>query len=276
MKAEGSIVAGMTMRIVQEGIAARPLLSGPVIAAALAAKRNGLSPRLLLAVPVDMSADDWAILRKIDPDLSLIRRLPLPALRLQISHVVGDGLGRIVGNPISWTAPAPRMSIERLLLANADPRWHLETLDRLSAEFVAVDIHREWLRSRLDEISVLIQRAHLVTINACDLEVLKVAVHATLQSKHCVLVKRGAEGVTLHYANESRDLPPPKVDSVGTDVCAGDVLLGAFSSVIPIDSPMNLPSLCAAYEQASSTVALLLRAPSVQAFIEGAIHALDG
>jgi sugar/nucleoside kinase (ribokinase family) len=119
-----------------------------------------------------------------------------------------------------------------LILANGDPDWYQQLLVSAQPAIVFMDLHLQWLRVREKALNACLRRTNVVTVTETEYKAMPVTVKSGLilrSEQHALILKRGAQGVTLIVGNEERALPPPAPTQVNTDVGCGDHLLGLLA-----------------------------------------------
>lgn len=251
------------------------LLSGPAMATALGVAACGEPVQLLVAVPQAASASALRLLRALDADGALWRRLPQAPLRWHTPAVIGtQRRWQLDGDPRGWSAEAsPAALAGRVLaLANGPPAAYAAMLTSATPRFTAFDLDARWAPSQPAALAACVRLADLLTLTRTDYQHLPPSVFAGSRAGQpggpLLIIKDGAHGVDLLADGKRLHLPPAAINGpLRTDVGAGDLLLGALAAQLGrLPAPPTLDDCATAYHLALPLLARLLGSASLIAF----------
>lgn len=278
------LVSGLVWVMVdggRTGPAADDVLGGPAIGAALGVRAAGAGPELLVAISDSMPAGSRRLVDALDPPGRLICRRPAPPLRWTAGPIVAETRRwTLEGDPRGWAAACEpdQVSGRALVLANGDPDPYARWLRSSQPGYVAIDVDGSWVASRPWAVNECLRRADLVTITRGDYDrVPPDVLEGTGVGRRpgaVLVIKSGSAGVEIVAGGQRRALPPPGVDArVGTDVGAGDVLLGFLAARLGSRAaPCDLEAAEAAYLDAGPTLSRLLQSRSFLGFADGLLE----
>lgn len=257
--------------------AADALLSGPAVATALGVAAAGEPLQLLVAVPQQADAGALRLLRALDAEGTLWRRLPLPPLRWHTPAVIGtQRRWQLHGDPRGWSAEAPAAALTGrvLALANGPPAAYAAMLLSASPHFTAVDLDARWAPSQPAALATCVRQADLLTLTRTDYHSLPPSMFAGSSAGQpggpILVIKDGPRGVDILAHGARLHLPPAPLDGpLRTDVGAGDVLLGALAARLGrLPTPPTLDDCATAYLAALPLLSRLLGSASLMAFAQ--------
>jgi hypothetical protein len=278
--ARSVIVSGMVWIMDDPEAAGSPadeVLSGPAVGAAIGVRAAGARPELLVAIPDSHVGEARRFLRVLDPTGRLVGRRREPPLRWSTGPVVDEACRwTLAGDPRGWSGTCEPVELHGriVVLANGNPYAYARMLKDAQPGYVAIDIDGCWVASQSSAIKECVRRARLVTITRRDHERLPPGFFAGTgsggPSGPMLVIKAGAAGVELIAEGGRRVLPAPPVDGpVGTDVGAGDVLLGFLAARLGSTwVPPSLETLEAAYREATPVLSKLLRSAGFTRFAD--------
>lgn len=278
-----AVVAGLSMRMATAGT---PIIGGPAIYAALGVRHSGISTTLLTAVGQDLTDADVAVAAFIDDEHApLTKRLARPMITWRSPAILGDtGRGALSDDPSLWRAmPSDNHSIDggALILANGDPDWYQALLTMCSPSLIFMDAHMEWLRVREKALNACLQRAHVITITETEYKALPPAAKSGVAlggNDKALIIKRGAQGITILAGHQRLDLPPPAPALIRTDVGCGDLLIGLlaghFIASFSMEPQTLIDHLSQAYLNSLPQLSELIESDSPCAFIDHRISQL--
>ena len=251
------------------------LLSGPAMATALGVAASGEPLQLLVAVPQAASANALRLLRALDADGTLWRRLPQAPLRWHTPAVIGTHRRwQLDGDPRGWSAPASAavLSGRVLALTNGPPAAYAAMLASAIPRFTAFDLDARWAPSQPAALAACVRLADLLTLTRTDYQNLPPSVLAGSGAGQpggsLLIIKDGANGVDLLADGKHLHLPPAAINGpLRTDVGAGDLLLGLLAARLGrLPAPPTLDDCAVAYLAALPVLAKLLGSASLIAF----------
>jgi hypothetical protein len=277
------VVAGLSMQMTTAGAA---IIGGPAIYAALGVRHAGISTALLTAVGQDLTVADSAVAAFVDDEhVPLRKRLARPMITWRSPAILGDtGRGTLSDDPSLWRAmPSVGHNIDgaALILANGDPDWYQALLTTCAPSLIFMDAHKEWLRMREKALNACLQKAHVVTITETEYKALPLAAKSGVTfggDDKALIIKRGAQGVTILAGHQRRDLPPPAPTVIRTDVGCGDLLIGLlaghFIASFSMEPQTLIDHLSQAYLNSLTQLSELIESHSPRAFIDHRISQL--
>lgn len=275
------VVAGLSMRMATAGTS---IIGGPAVYAALGVRHSGISTALLTAVGQDLTDADVAVATFIDDEHAPLRtRLARPMITWRSPAILGDtGRGALSDDPSLWRAmPSDNRSINgsALILANGDPDWYQALLTTCAPSLIFMDAHMEWLRVRERALNACLQKAHVITITEAEYKALPLAAKSGVTlggNDKALIIKRGAQGITILAGHQRRDLPPPEPAVIRTDVGCGDLLIGLlagyFIATFPMEPQTLIDHLSQAYLNSLTQLSELIESDSPRAFVD---HRID-
>lgn len=278
-----AVVAGLSMQMTTTGAT---VIGGPAIYAALGVRHAGISTALLTAVGQNLTDADTAVLAFVDDEHAPLRKkLARPMINWRSPAILGDaGRGVLSDDPSLWRAmPSDNDSINgsALILANGDPAWYQALLATCAPSLIFMDAHMEWLRVREKALNACLQKARVITITETEYKALPIAAKSGVtfgENDKALIIKRGAQGVTILTGHQRRDLPPPAPAVVRTDVGCGDLLIGLlaghFIATFSMGSQTLIDRLSQAYLNSLTQLSELIESESPRAFIDRRIDQL--
>ena len=279
-----AVVAGLSMQMIAGDTT---VIGGPAIYAAIGVRHAGIDTALLTAIGQDLTAVDNALVAFIDDTFAPLRKkLARPMITWRSSAILGDtGRGKLSDDPSLWRAmplDAERIAEGALILANGDPDWYQDLLTTCAPSLIFMDAHMEWLRMREKSLNHCLQKAHVITITETEYKALPLSAKSGLTfggHNKALVIKRGAQGVTILAGTQRQELPPPSPSVIRTDVGCGDLLIGLlaghFIASFAIKSPQTLiDQLSQAYLDSLSQLAELIESDSPRIFIDQRINQL--
>lgn len=271
------VVAGLSMLMTA---ANATIIGGPAIYAALGVRHSGISTALLTAVGQDLTDADAAVAAFVDDEHAPLRKkLARPMINWSSPAILGDtGGGTLSDDPSLWRAmPADNDSINgsALILANGDPAWYQALLTTCTPSLIFMDAHMEWLRVREKALNACMQKAQVITITETEYKALPLASKSGVTfggDDKVLIIKRGAQGVTILAEHQRRDLPPPSPTVIRTDVGCGDLLIGLlagqFIATLPMEPQTLIDHLSKAYLNSLNQLSELIESDNPRAFID--------
>jgi hypothetical protein len=263
------------------------VIGGPAVYAALGVRHAGIGTALLTAVGNDLTDADNAVAAFIDDASAPLRKtLPRPMITWRSPAVLGDtGRGALSDDPSLWRAMPPdghSMDGCALILANGDPNWYQALLTTCAPSLIFMDAHMEWLRMREKALNACLQKAHVITITETEYKALPLSARSGVSfggHDKALIIKRGAQGVTIMAEHQRRELPPPAPSVVRTDVGCGDLLMGLLAghfmaSLAAEPRQALIDRLSRAYMDSLAELAELIESDSPQTFIDHRISQL--
>lgn len=131
--------------------------------------------------------------------------------------------------------PASYKTSSHVFLANIDPTLQLKVLDQVqNPKLIAADTMNFWITSKMDVLSKMISRLHLLFINEGEAKLLTKTSNAIAASEEllkmglkAVFIKRGEYGVVVRAQEGLAILPAYPVPRVFDPTGAGDSFAGA-------------------------------------------------
>ena len=212
------------------------LLGGSGAYASLAAAK--LAPTALVSVAgADLTVADLAPLTAAGVDITGVEFRPGRTLRwagsydrsFTKSEVRNTDLGVVAG----WRPVVPRQWTDTpyVLLANTDPKAQATALAQLRPAVALLDTMEEWIVDHRKTLNDVIAGVGVVAVNEREAALLGGVAAIRRLGPRAVIVKRGAEGASLHLEGASLQVPAypaTVVDPTG----GGDALAGAFAARI--------------------------------------------
>lgn len=254
-----------------------PAIVGPAIGAGLGAIGAGRSVDLMVSLSRGLTSEQTRFVDRMLATGDLLKRVDRPPLTWFSGPIRGSRTtASFDGDPSAWPAACSPLGLEghSLVLANGNPRDHLDTLAAQKPARVVLDIDANWSFAHPGALNACIEASALVTVTVQDHARLpRDVTRGTRLGKPggpALLLKNGADGVILEHAGETRLLPPPSLDGpLGTDVGAGDFLLGFLAGMMaPRVDPLTGDDWAEAYLASLPHLARLLTAASFHAFAD--------
>ena len=249
-------IAGLTVRIVPESAAS--YIGGPVPGAAAGARAVGLRVSCRTAIGNDLNEfEAQHLVRLVGGAITSVDR-PQPRFRIR-----SGTSGRCSDDVRPFRYPSePLPSDSPVVLANGDPQWHLELLERSGFDRpILIDCYSDWQTIRQRELAHCLAAATIITATEAELDLMqgrcRDAIARTLTKGGILVRKRACEGVVLQSARASLALPAPDVAKVTNEIGAGDVLAGALALAL-ITGPPTIETVAKAYGRARPVVARVL------------------
>lgn len=257
------------------------VLVGPAVGAALGVRAAGAVPEFLVAISDSLSDTARRLIRALDASGHLIRLRHALPLRWSANPVLADTRRwHLDGDPRPWFATCdPTLLTDRVLvLANGNPSAHADLLETGRQSFAVIDIDASWAASQVPALRRCLRRAQLVTITQGDYARLPsdLLAGSGLGQRHgaALVIKSGEGGVTVIAEGEQRQLPAPVFEGpIGTDIGAGDVLLGILGARLGLQlSPISAEDIESAYRAALPVVARLLQSADFIRFADALLE----
>ncbi|MBD8902554.1 hypothetical protein MBTS_09950 [Methylobacterium bullatum] len=125
-----------------------------------------------------------------------------------------------------------------------------------------MDLHLDWIRTRPRQTAAIVDLCDFISGTEEELIALGAeSIERARQRGAVILIKMGAQGVTLTQYTRRYDLPPPCVPVTLNEIGAGDLLFGALASVPSLLTTPGerLQKFKEAYLAASPLIEKLLR-----------------
>jgi sugar/nucleoside kinase (ribokinase family) len=214
------------------------VLGGSAAYASIAAAKYG--PAGLVSVAGrDLADDDLRLLRWAGVDIRGVERRDGRTLRWTGTYTHGFARSEVrntdLGVVAGWRPRVPEAfrDVERVFLANTDPRAQLDAIEQLRPAIVVLDTMEEWIREP-HGLDAVMARATVLSVNVRELALISGiddvsggAVAILRRGPRAVIVKRGVFGALLVTPDATVSVPAHPatvVDPTG----AGDAFAGAF------------------------------------------------
>jgi hypothetical protein len=270
------VVAGLVWLMRRNG-PQDEVLAGPAIGAALGVHMLGAQPELLVAVPASLPKPALRLIEALDTSRRLWRHRHVPPLRWSCNSIRGDASrGALQGDARGWIATCdPDCLRDRILvLANGNPSAYVDLLENGRPRFAAIDVDASWAPSQQAALNKCLRLVQLATITRHDYEKLpsRVLAGTKLGQREggVLIIKSGADGVTLLADGKSQAMPPPVIDDqLNTDIGAGDLLLGLLATRLGLASqPTLIHEVEFAYREVLPVVGRLLQSDGFAEFAD--------
>jgi sugar/nucleoside kinase (ribokinase family) len=242
-----------------------------------------LSPvQLVGVVGSDYPMDDLAPLRERGVDLSGLEQAEGASFRwrgryrhdLNAAETLETHLG--VFSNFKPKIPAEFRSAPFVFLANIDPRLQMEVLDQVDRPtLVACDTMNFWIESRRPELTQLLERVDLITLNdgearqlTEEYNLVRAARWIMKRGPRLVIIKKGEHGAYMFTEREIFFAPAYPLEEVFDPTGAGDSFAGGFMGYLARSRDLSSDSLRRAVIYGSAMGSFAVEKFSIQRLLE--------
>jgi sugar/nucleoside kinase (ribokinase family) len=247
------------------------------------ASASHLSPvQLVGVVGSDYPMDDLAPLRERGVDLSGLEQAEGASFRwrgryrhdLNAAETLETHLG--VFSNFKPKIPAEFRSAPFVFLANIDPRLQMEVLDQVDRPtLVACDTMNFWIESRRPELTQLLERVDLITLNdgearqlTEEYNLVRAARWIMKRGPRLVIIKKGEHGAYMFTEREIFFAPAYPLEEVFDPTGAGDSFAGGFMGYLARSRDLSSDSLRRAVIYGSAMGSFAVEKFSIQRLLE--------
>jgi sugar/nucleoside kinase (ribokinase family) len=247
------------------------------------ASASHLSPvQLVGVVGSDYPMDDLAPLRERGVDLSGLEQADGASFRwrgryrhdLNAAETLETHLG--VFSNFKPKIPAAFRNAPFVFLANIDPRLQMEVLDQVDRPtLVACDTMNFWIESRRPELTQLLERVDLITLNdgearqlTEEYNLVRAARWIMNRGPKLVIIKKGEHGAYMFNDREIFFAPAYPLEEVFDPTGAGDSFAGGFMGYLARSGDLSSDSLRRAVIYGSAMGSFAVEKFSIQRLLE--------